>query len=64
MVQQGTPPIPLPEPHAAVVSHVDGTKTLRACVEAAGIVGEDRLITVSRDLMRLLWRCGFGVLRW
>jgi hypothetical protein len=65
MVRPGVPPIPLTEVHAAIVSHIDGGRTVRACVAAAGIRGDGPTVMgITRDLFRRLWRCGFGILRW
>lgn len=65
MAQAGLPPVFLPEAHAAIFSHVNGKRTIRDCMAAAGVRGEATLLLdVAREFLRRVWRCGFGVIRW
>ncbi|HET6252185.1 MAG TPA: methyltransferase domain-containing protein [Tepidisphaeraceae bacterium] len=65
LVQPGRPPLPVPQAHAAVFSHIDGRRTVGECLAAAGIRGESAaVLDVARDMFRRAWRCGFAVLCW
>ena len=57
-------PVPLTAPQAAIFSRIDGARTVRQCLSAAGISGDPQtLLHVAREFFRLLWRSGLGLLR-
>lgn len=65
MAAPGVPPVSLTDAQAAVFSHVNGQRTIRQCIAAAGIRGNEAVVlAVARDFLRRVWRCGFGVMRW
>ncbi len=55
-------PVPLTSFQAAVFSKMDGRRTVRECLAAAGTTGSnEELLEMVHPLLRLLWRTGYGV---
>lgn len=58
------PPVPLSAKQAAIMSQIDGRRTVRQCLAGAGFSeNAANTMDLARALFRLLWRTGFGVLR-
>jgi SAM-dependent methyltransferase len=57
------PPVVLTDRQAAIFTQIDGRRTARQCLAAAGINGEpDALLEIARDALRLFWRIGISVM--
>lgn len=55
-------PVPVTLPQAAIFSQIDGCRTLRECLAAAGLRGSDEvLFAAAQDLITLLRRTGYGL---
>lgn len=58
------PPVPLDARQAAIISQIDGRRTVRQCLSAAGILeSAPETLDLTRRLFRFLWRTGFGILQ-
>jgi SAM-dependent methyltransferase len=61
------PPIPaigLAPWQAAVFARIDGRRTVRQCLEAAGLQGDwAAIVAAARDFFRSLWRVGYVLFR-
>ena len=63
IVHSSTPPVALSQGQAAIISQIDGRRTVAECVAAAGIAGDTQSIhAAARDALRLLWRVGFAAM--
>jgi hypothetical protein len=59
------PAVPLTATQAAIFSHIDGHRTTGECLARAGIHGQSpaALLVTVQNLLRLLWRTGYGIVR-
>ena len=57
-------PVPVTASQAAIFGQIDGRRTVRQCLAAAGLSHQTTdAVDTARGLCRLLWRTGMGMLR-